>query len=285
MASISSAVAFDDSCVSTPHPQKRREDIEHEEFEWIAMKKRITGLVKRVSISNIRFIADEILKENVISGRGLFCQAIMKSQMGFPQFSNVYAALVAIINSRFPDVGLLLVKRVVAQFKEAYEWGNKKLKRDTLKFLAHLANQTVVYEVLAVDILMLLLGNPSLDNIEVAVNFCIECGSLLQNSVPHIWKEVLGEFRRRKREVEMHVKGLIVKLFAVGRSKFKKYPSVIDELDLVEVEDQVTHVVSLLHDTDPEYSVDNFEVNTEFDDMSSQIMVPCEESEDDEASS
>ncbi|KAL0292964.1 UNVERIFIED_CONTAM: Male determiner protein Mdmd(III) [Sesamum calycinum] len=87
--------------------------------------------------------------------------------------AHICAALVAVINSEFPDVGLLLVKRVVLQFKEAYDCSNKKEMEAALKFLAHLVNQAVVYELVAFDVLLLLLGRPSSDHIELAVSFAL----------------------------------------------------------------------------------------------------------------
>ncbi|KAK6162739.1 hypothetical protein DH2020_002580 [Rehmannia glutinosa] len=267
MKSIRSAVIFDDSCIPRGNDQK---SMEYQRFKWLSMEKRIMGLVKKVNISNIQSVADEISNQNLIACRGPFCQAVMKSQLGFPDSSNVYAALVAIINSKFPDVGLLLVKRVVLQFKQAYDCGNKTKMHNTSKFLAHLVNQTVVYELVALDVLLLLLGDPSSDNIEVAVSFCKECGSSLLDYAPHKLHEIFKEFRGllEKGELEKHVKVSIVKLFAIKRSKFKRYPSILDELDLVEVGDQVTHEVSLLHDIYPENSVDNFKPDSEFDDGS-----------------
>ncbi|KAG8391405.1 hypothetical protein BUALT_Bualt01G0184200 [Buddleja alternifolia] len=248
------------------------QSIEYKNSKWFSMNKRIEGLVHKVNISNIQIIAREIMNQNLISGKGLFCQVIMKSQIEFPRLSNIYAALAAIINSQFPDVGLLLVKRVVLQFKEAYESKNKEQMEFSSKFLAHLVNQTVVYDVLAVNILLLLLGNPESDNVYVAVKFCLQCGSSLLEFSPLIFKEVFKEFNRvlRKGAVEKRVQVLILKLFVVKRSEFKAYPGIIDELDLVEVEDQVTHEVSLLHEFDPETCLDDFKSDLEFDEL------PCE---------
>lgn len=48
-------------------------------------------------------------------GRGLFCRSVMKSQMASPPFSAVYAALVAVLNTKFPELGELLLNRVVLQ--------------------------------------------------------------------------------------------------------------------------------------------------------------------------
>ncbi|KAL2478078.1 MIF4G domain-containing protein/MA3 domain-containing protein [Forsythia ovata] len=274
--------------------QEQRHDysLEYRKFKWDALQKSIFRLINKVSISNIHHVVEEILKENLIVGRGLFCNAIMKSQMASPQFSNVFAALVAVINSKLPDIGLLLVKRVVSQFKKAYEKLDKLKLLAVLKFLAHLVNQSVVHEVIAMDVLTFLLGNPNEISIEVAVCFCVECGSLLQDFSPHGLNSVFEEFHAIVHEgvIDTRVQLIIEWLFMVRRANFKYHPAIIDELDLVEVEEQVTHVVSLLHEIDPETSVDVFGPDTMLDESEEHdedlgSLVLDEDSEDDEVSS
>ena len=46
-----------------------------------------------------------------------------------------------------------------------------------IKFIAHLANQQVVHEVLPLEVLLLLLETPSDDGVEVAVDFLKEVGA------------------------------------------------------------------------------------------------------------
>lgn len=55
------------------------------------------------------------LLQNLIRGRGVFCRSMMKSQLASPTFTPTYAALVAIINTKFPEIGELLLKRVISQ--------------------------------------------------------------------------------------------------------------------------------------------------------------------------
>ncbi len=60
------------------------------------------------------------------------------------------------------------------------------------KFLAHLINQGVVHEVLALELLILLLEQPSDDSVEVAGDFTKEVGAYLQDVAPqglHRWGE------------------------------------------------------------------------------------------------
>lgn len=49
----------------------------------------------------------------------------MKAQAASPTFTNVYAALVAIINTKMPEVGELLVRRLVDQFLKSFRRHNR----------------------------------------------------------------------------------------------------------------------------------------------------------------
>ena len=74
----------------------------------------------KVSVGNIKNLIPEIFYENLIRGRGLFCRSIMKAQAASPNFTPVYAALVAVVNTRMPELGELLVKRLILQFRKSY---------------------------------------------------------------------------------------------------------------------------------------------------------------------
>ena len=53
-----------------------------------------------------------------------------------------------------------------------------------VKFIAHLVNQQIVHELIALELLTTLLENPTDDSVEVAVGFVTECGSILQDLSP-----------------------------------------------------------------------------------------------------
>ena len=97
-----------------------KSSVEYQRLTWDALRKSINGLVNKVNASNIKNIIPELFAENLIRGRGLFCRSCMKSQMASPGFTDVFAALVAVINAKFPEVAELLLKRVVLQLKRAY---------------------------------------------------------------------------------------------------------------------------------------------------------------------
>lgn len=55
----------------------------------------------------------------------MLCRAIMKAQVASPTFTHVYAALMAIVNTKLPEIGELLLKRLITQFKKAYRRNDK----------------------------------------------------------------------------------------------------------------------------------------------------------------
>lgn len=52
--------------------------------------------------------------------RGTLARSILQAQTASPIFTHVYAALVAIINSKFPQIGELILKRLILTFRKSY---------------------------------------------------------------------------------------------------------------------------------------------------------------------
>ena len=116
---------------------------EYQRMAWDALKKSINGLVNKVNASNVANVVPELFRENLIRGRGLFARSVLKSQMASPQFSGVFAALVAVVNTKFPEIGELVIKRSVLQFRRAYKRNDKPVCVAATRFLAALINQQV----------------------------------------------------------------------------------------------------------------------------------------------
>ena len=168
---------------------------EYQRMTWDALKKSINGLVNKVNASNIKHILPELFAENMIRGRGLFARSVMKSQMASPHFSSVFAALVAVVNTKFPELGELVLKRIILQFRRAFKRNDKPVCVAATKFLAHLINQQVVHELIALELLTVLLSTPTNDSVEVAIEFVKECGYTLHELTPQGLHGIFERFR------------------------------------------------------------------------------------------
>ena len=115
-----------------------KSSVEYQRMSWDALRKSINGLVNKVNATNIKNIIPELFAENLIRGRGLFCRSCMKSQMASPGFTDVFAALVAVANTKFPEVGELLLRRIILQLQRAYKRNDKVFADFPTSFFCHL---------------------------------------------------------------------------------------------------------------------------------------------------
>ncbi|KAI0603083.1 MIF4G-domain-containing protein [Biscogniauxia sp. FL1348] len=220
---------------------------EYQRMAWEALKKSINGLVNKVGASNIKHIVPELFNENLVRGRGLFCRSIMKAQAASLPFTPVFAAMAAIVNTKLPQVGELLVKRLVMQFRKAFKRNDKAVCLSSTTFIAHLTNQQVIHEMLAAQILLLLLQKPTDDSVEIAVGLMKEIGQHLEEFSPQISMACFDQFRNilHEADIDKRVQYAVEVLFQVRKDKFKDNPAIKEELDLIEEDDQITHRIEL----------------------------------------
>jgi pre-mRNA-splicing factor CWC22 len=76
-------------------------------------------------VSNIKHVVPELFGENLIRGKGLFSRSVMRAQASSLPFTPVFAALVAIVNTKLPQVGELVLIRLISQFRRAYKRNDK----------------------------------------------------------------------------------------------------------------------------------------------------------------
>lgn len=241
---------------------------EYQRMAWEALKKSINGLINKVNVANIKDIVPELFNENLVRGRGLFCRSIMKAQAASLPFTPIYAAFAAIVNTKLPQVGELLVRRLVMQFRKAFRRNDKAVCLSSVMFIAHLANQQVVHEMLAAQILLLLLQKPTDDSVEIAVGLTKEVGQHLEEMSPPIAMAVFDQFRNilHEADIDKRVQYMIEVLFQVRKDKFKDNPSVKEELDLIEEEDQITHRIELDAEIDVQDGLNIFKFDADWED-------------------
>ncbi|KAG2741214.1 MIF4G-domain-containing protein [Suillus brevipes Sb2] len=220
---------------------------EYQRLSWDALRKSLTGIVNRVNIANIKQIVPELFSENLIRGRGLFSRSIMKAQSSSLPFTPVFAAVVAVINTKLPQVGELVLTRLISQFRRSFKRNDKIVCHSTTTFIAHLVNQAVAHEIIALQILVLLLERPTDDSIEIAVGFMREVGAFLAENSPKANATVFERFRAVLNEgsISHRVQYMIEVLMQTRKDKYKDNPILPEGLDLVEEEEQITHQIQL----------------------------------------
>ncbi|OXV09498.1 hypothetical protein Egran_02734 [Elaphomyces granulatus] len=266
---------------------------EYQRMAWEALKKSINGLINKVNVSNIKYIIPELFGENLIRGRGLFCRSIMKAQAASLPFTPIYAAMAAIVNSKLPQVGELLLSRLIVQFRKAFKRNDKAVCLSSTTFIAHLCNQQVVHEMLAAQMLLLLLHKPTDDSVEIAVGLTREVGQHLEEMSSSIALAVFDQFRNilHEADIDKRVQYMIEVLFQVRKDRYKDNPAVREELDLIEEEDQITHRISLDDEIEVQDGLNVFKYDAQWEDhedaykkLKAEILGDGSDYEDDEDS-
>ncbi|KAM9709212.1 pre-mRNA-splicing factor CWC22 homolog isoform 1-T1 [Menidia menidia] len=243
-----------------------KSSLAYQRMSWEALKKSINGLINKVNVSNIVNIIQELLQENIVRGRGLLARSVLQAQAASPIFTHVYAAVVAIINSKFPQIGELILKRLILSFRRSYRRNLKLQCLTASKFVAHLINQNVAHEVLCLEMLTLLLERPTDDSVEVAISFLKECGLKLTEVSPRGINAIFERLRNVLHEssIDKRVQYMIEVMFAIRKDGFKDHPVIPDGLDLVDEDDQFTHMLPLEDEYNQEDILNVFKLDPDF---------------------
>ncbi|KAG8819173.1 pre-mRNA-splicing factor cwc22 [Serendipita sp. 399] len=244
---------------------KDKSSPEYQRLSWDALRKSITGIVNRVNIVNIKAIVPELFNENLIRGKGLFARSIMKAQAASLPFTPVFACLVAIVNTKLPTVGELVLTRLVSQFRRSFKRNDKPVCVATSTFIAHLVNQSVADSSLALQIIILLLEHPTDSSVEIAVGFMKEVGAYLAE-FPKENNLLFDRFRAVLHEgaIDKRVQYMIEVLFQVRKDQYKDNPIIQEGLDLVEEDDQITHAISLDDKLEVQESLNVFKFDPDY---------------------
>lgn len=153
------------------------------------------------------------------------------------------------------------MKRLAIQFKRGKR-RSKALCISSVTFIGHLVNQRVAHEIIALEILMVLVTQPTEDSIEVAIALLKECGMKLTEVCRKSVEAIFEELRQILHEGKLHVKVqyMIEAIFQIRKDGFKDYESVNEELDLVDEESQFTHLVTLDEALDSQDILSTFKI-------------------------
>ncbi|EPY53962.1 splicing factor Cwf22 [Schizosaccharomyces cryophilus OY26] len=245
---------------------------EYQRLQWEGLKKSINGLVNKVNKSNIKEIIPDLFQVNLIRGRALYCRSIMKAQAASLPFTPVYATMTAVINTKLPQVGELLLTRLIIQFRKSFRRNDKTMCISSTTFIAHLINHKLAHEIVGLQILAVLLERPTGDSIEVAAGFLREVGAYLSDISSRAFNGIFERLRTilHENQLEPRVQFIIEVLFQARKEKFKNNPTIPSELDLVEEEDQITHFISLDDELDVQESLGIFHFDPDYEENESR---------------
>merc|ERR1712157_298307 len=93
-------------------PSRRGEKARTDQRDnWEKLKKTINGTINRLNRTNIKELIHNLFSNaNLLRGKGLLCKNIMKASLSSPSYIDLYACIIAVINTKLPEIGELLLK-------------------------------------------------------------------------------------------------------------------------------------------------------------------------------
>jgi pre-mRNA-splicing factor CWC22 len=256
------------------HPSSisRLVGLQQQEETWRDQQRVIHGTINRLNAQTIKPLIQELfLKVNLIRMRGVLCKSTLAAALSSPKYSNVYAALISVVNSKLPEVGELVVNRSILAFRRHYQRREKGQCQAVCVFLAHLFHQAVVHELLILQLLSLLLdGDATDDSVEVAVEFLQTTGHALLEVSPAGVRACVDRVRSLLSEGQLNkrVQHKMEQLLKMRKNGFREFPPMAPELDLVERDDQITHETTLDdEELQKEEHLDTFQENPDYEEL------------------
>lgn len=232
------------------------------------MVKKVHAAINRVTVDSVPTAAKALFRINLIRARGVLCKTLLRAQFGSPGLTDVFAALIAVINSRMPAVIELFIARLVAQLREAYETQDRELCFATGRYVACLYKHQVVGELLVLEFLWTCLVDPSDGSVELAVGTLKECAGFLATKAPKACESVFHKLRELLHDgrIGRKAQAMIEGVMNMRKKRFEGMDILDPRLDLLEDGDIISHFASLEDEQRPDLQreCDSFHVDPHF---------------------
>lgn len=227
---------------------------------WEQEKRIVHGCINRLNVGTIKSLLHDLFaKVNLIRLRGLIVKSLLTATISSPNYGNVYAAFISVINSKLPEIGELSIHRTILSFRRYYKQRNKSSCLAVCIFLGHLFHQNMVHEIVLLQVLSVLLdGFPTDDSIEIAIQLLTVTGQALLEVTPNGVRAVIERLRsilhESSHDINQRIQYKMEQLFQLRKHNFEQHNDKNDdsntsglekELDLVESDDQITFEISL----------------------------------------
>ena len=242
---------------------ERNPSLQEQRQKWEDLKKVINGTINRLNTKTIKELIHNLFQNaNLIRAKGILAKAVLRAAMTSPAYAPVYASLVAVINTKLPEIGELILIRSILTFRRSYARQDRGVTMSITNFLGCLFNQGLCHELLCLQLLTILLeGDPTDDSVDVAIQFTKVVGSALMESSPAGVHAVMERFRSLLHDgrIGRRVQFKIEELIKIRKNRFQDYPSLEEDLDLVEREEQIMFEIGLDdEDLDKQEALDVF---------------------------
>ncbi|CCC70483.1 hypothetical protein NCAS_0E04130 [Naumovozyma castellii] len=145
---------------------------------WQLLSSCLERILSSIDASKLEDSFKDVFQVNVILGQNILINKIITLQQSQDK-AVVYSALIALITSEVPEIGLEFSKAATIQFIIGYNRSNKRSCFAMINLLCSLFNYEVVHEIVILQLLHLLLQDINTFSISIIVTIMTNCGAQL----------------------------------------------------------------------------------------------------------
>lgn len=229
---------------------------------WEKLRETINRLIASADSHNVAAVCVDLFQVNVMRGSGLVARAVIQNVISRPQKAPVYAAIISVLNSKVSQIGEITLARTAALVKKAYMQDDRALFHSTLQFMCALVLQRVVEDIVVLQILQVLLEQPTQTSIEAAIEILESVGHFLDENSKTAANMVFDRLRTLLQEGGLLVRSqkAISEILRLRRSGLR-----LHLIDVVEDEDKETHFVDLTELQDTQNELNFFQEDPNYD--------------------
>lgn len=252
--------------------------MEEQKKSWRLLCTNIVKIVDSTTNENLEKLAYNLFQENLIRGRGILARAIINQIITTGDITPL-AALVCLVNLSMPQTGEILVARCVTLWKKWYLGNDIPKTRKMSCFLAQLITRRVVEDVLALQMLQVMLENGGSEaSIHLATEFLNVVGSHLDRTSKTASSAVYDQLRLvvQENRASDSTKREILRCLELRRTAKHPYIRTQDA-------DEATHFVDLTDLQDPQSELNVFQYDPDFavadaayNDLKNQVVLNME---------
>lgn len=266
----------------------KQDSEDFQKLQWETLRKKINSIVNRVNKENIKLLVVDLFQLNLFRGRGVLCRSLINSQQLSSSYTDVYCSLVSVLNSKIPEIGNLLIRRLIIKYKKMLGTEDKNACLAVVIFLSELVLFHVCCLELMKEIASQLLEEPTNLKVEMVLEVLNRCGVLLYDNESAWFDRMKNTLRNILSEnvVDTRSQFLIQVFFDKFNEKLEEEHHIDEDLDLVDEDDYVTHKFSLKDSIQGDDQLDVFqydknykEHNEKYNLLKKEILGSDEESE------
>ncbi|CCE61631.1 hypothetical protein TPHA_0A05570 [Tetrapisispora phaffii CBS 4417] len=236
---------------------------------WQMMQAHVEDVLDNISSTTIVDIFLQLLSVNLPLSRYLIVSVILNRQI-VEDKAVEYSALIALVNSEFPEIGESLIKESVAWFIKGYNTYDNRYTYSMISLISQLFNYDVLHEIAILQILHLLMDDIENGSIDIIIRVMELTGEKLSTVCKTVHNMVFEKLREilqqniKSSNISRYSLNAIESLFELRARQYR--PNIFRLIDIPPHDSNMHTFMIDVNNIEPSKELTKFIYQKDFDD-------------------